>query len=794
MKYIFCLLLIAISTNTYSQNLQLRANLSYGSTSLSNIGGYTDSLDNEYALVGTYNGLDVVDVTDPANPVIRFSVTGTQSDWREVKTYRKYAYIATEGGGGLTVVDLSNLPASINQKQYTGDGVISGQLDAIHALHCDTAKGFLYLYGCSFNQGNTVFIDLQDPWNPVYAGEYVFPGSGSDIYVHDGFAMNDTLYEGHIYPGFFAVVDVTNKSNPILLATQTTPTSYTHNTWLSDDHRTLFTTDENSGSFLGAYDVSDLSNIRELSRYQTNPGSGAIVHNTHILNDYAVTSWYKEGVVIVDVARPANPIEVGRYDTYPQGSGDGFNGCWGVFPFLPSGTVVASDIDNGLFVLTPTYIRGCYLEGVVTDSITGTLLSGALVEVLVANLSRTSDASGEFRTGTAAAGSYDIQVSRPGYYTKIITGISLSNGVLTNLNIQLAPLPNYPFSGVVTDSLTGLPVTNVTVVLESNDLTYTATSNSNGLFTFPGVVLDTYTMITGKWGYQTSCKSITLVQSMPIDAILAPGYYDDFTLDFGWSVMGSSNNAWERGEPVGTYNGNNVEINPEDDVTGDCGTKCFVTDNGGAPYNANDVDNGNTILTSPVFDATIYQNPILNYYRRYLDIDGVGQPNDSMRITISNGSTSVRLETIAENDPTNGTWQFASFPLQSYITLTANMQFSVEVYDDAPGNIVEGALDEFSVTGIIITGIESPKNNSQALQVFPNPFFENFTIDIKDISGSAGGEVLLKDILGKTVFQKHISGNTTFNIGSDLSPGIYMLSWNDGKNSVVRKLIKESIR
>jgi hypothetical protein len=122
------------------------------------------------------------------------------------------------------------------------------------------------------------------------------------------------------------------------------------------------------------------------------------------------------------------------------------------------------------------------------------------------------------------------------------------------------------------------------------------------------------------------------------------------------------------------------------------------------------------------------------------------------------------------------------------------MQFSVEVYDDAPGNIVEGALDEFSVTGIIITAIEAPKNNSQAMQVFPNPFFENFTIDIKDISGSAGGEVLLKNLLGKTVFQKHISGNSTFNIGSDLSPGIYMLSWNDGKNSVVRKLIKESIR
>lgn len=193
---------------------------------------------------------------------------------RKVKTYRKYAYVTTEGGGGLTVVDLSLLPANISYQQYTGDGIISGQLSSIHALHCDTAMGFLYLYGSNIGQGHTLFLDLRDPWNPVYAGEYIFPGGGNDSYVHDGYVENDTMYEGHIYPGFFAVVDVTNKANPLLLATQTTPTAFTHNTWLSDDHKTLFTTDENNYSFLGAFDISDLSNIREISRFQTAAGTG----------------------------------------------------------------------------------------------------------------------------------------------------------------------------------------------------------------------------------------------------------------------------------------------------------------------------------------------------------------------------------------------------------------------------------------------------------------------------------------------------------------------------------------
>ena len=65
------------------------------------------------------------------------------------------------------------------------------------------------------------------------------------------------------------------------------------------------------------------------------------------------------------------------YDTYTQGSGNGFNGCWGVYPFLPSGTIVASDIDNGLFVLQPTYVRGCYLEGTITDLNSGIPIPGA---------------------------------------------------------------------------------------------------------------------------------------------------------------------------------------------------------------------------------------------------------------------------------------------------------------------------------------------------------------------------------------------------------------------------------
>ena len=107
--------------------------------------------------------------------------------------------------------------------------------------------------------------------------------------------------------------------------------------------------------------------------------------------------------MITDISHPNNPIEVGHYDTYPQGSGNGFYGCWGVYPYLPSGNILASDMQNGLFVLGPTYMHGCYLQGTVSDSVTGALLNSALIEIIGTSVSRRTDFVGNYATGIATA-------------------------------------------------------------------------------------------------------------------------------------------------------------------------------------------------------------------------------------------------------------------------------------------------------------------------------------------------------------------------------------------------------
>lgn len=777
---LLCAVFISLSTSA-QLNLTLRSTLTYNGEALSNIGGYVDSSGNEYALVGYEQGLSIVDVTNPTAPVIKFDVPGTTSIWREVKTWQNYAYVTTEGCcNGLQIVNLGYLPDSIQVKYWTGDGAIAGQLETIHALHVD--EGHVYLYGCNLFNGAGLVVDLADPWNPVYKGHT--PGT----YIHDGYVRNDTLWSAHIYDGYFSVFDVTNKSNPVLLATQQTPTQFTHNTWLNDAGTVLFTTDENTGSYLGSYDITDLSNIRELDRLQLTPGSGSVIHNTHTLNDYQVISWYKDGVAIVDVSRPDNMIVTGFYDTYPQGSGNGFNGAWGVYPYLPSGNLVVSDIDNGLIVLTPTYVRGCYLEGLVTDSVTGLPINNAIVTILGPSITKNTKLNGEYKTGLAASGTYDIQFSKSGYITKTITGVSLQNGILTNLNVQLVSnLNQITLNGQVIENGTGQPIANAVIELSGSLGDFDVTSDVNGQFSIPGFFTGNYNLTVGKWGYQTSCSSNQNITgaSNPLTITLNKGYYDDFALDFGWTVSGPSGNSWERSAPIGTVNQGNF-ANPNTDAGGDCGNLAMVTDNGGGGPWDNDVDQGSTILTSPVFDLTSYVNPQILYSRWFYNGGTTnGAPDDSMKIFLTNGSTTVLIDALGPNNSASS-WVPNIIPVSNFIQPGATMQLIINVADPGPVfNIVEGGFDLFSVEDFVSVA-ENPAATTPTLVALQNPFLNETIIRLLS-PVSAGTTLSVHTPDGKLVERLTVTtSQSQVNLGQNYPAGVYIVQLNGTSSQPIR--------
>ncbi|MCX6291717.1 MAG: choice-of-anchor B family protein [Bacteroidetes bacterium] len=416
-------------------NLTQQSLLSFPGQRVAGVWHYVDSLNHEYALVGTEHGISIVDVTNPASPNFILQVPGISNLWHEVKTWGRFAYATTEGidtngiNDGLQIIDLRYLPDSAPAHYWHGDGLIAGQLHKAHTLEMD--NGFVYINGHNiFSLGRGVIIaDLADPLNPHYVGAETLN------YCHDSFIRGDTLWTSDLNAGF-SVFDISNKSSPVFLANQATPGNFNHNAWLSDNSHTLFTTDEHNHAPLAAFDVTDLNNISLLDKYSVgqivNSNYFDEVHNVRVLNDFLVNACYGSQVTIVDASRPSNLVEVGNFPILTGLS-------WDVDPYLPSGNILATGETTGLYVLSPNYVRACFLEGVVTDSLTNFPINLVHVEIQSVSLIDSTDFTGVYQTGYHVAGSYSVRYSKPGYITKTIHGVVLSNGNLTMLNVQLVP-------------------------------------------------------------------------------------------------------------------------------------------------------------------------------------------------------------------------------------------------------------------------------------------------------------------------------------------------------------------
>lgn len=420
---------------TFAQlNMSLLALVEYDQD-LNDVWGYRSNGPDstEYALVGTRNGLSIVSLADPENPEETIFIPGQNSLWRDIKTWEDYVYVTNETGGGLLVVDMSQALDTITWYYWVPDIPNFGQLTEAHNLFIDEF-GYCYLAGTNLPNSRTVIVDVfTDPWNPQ------FVAVGPPVYAHDIYARDNIMYASEISLGRMAIYDVSNKGNITLLATQTTPASFTHNIWLSDDGTVAFTTDEIGGAPVAAYDISDLENIVELDQYRpiATLGQGVTPHNVHVWDDWLILSYYHDGGIIVDASRPHNLIEVGNFDTF---FGVGFGGAWGAYPFLPSGIVLVSDIGNGLYVLDANYVRACFLEGNVKDAFTGLAISNATIEIDSEQPNfTTSGLNGEYETGQAIPGTFEVTFSAAGYLTKVLTA-ELVNDEVTILNAELVPI------------------------------------------------------------------------------------------------------------------------------------------------------------------------------------------------------------------------------------------------------------------------------------------------------------------------------------------------------------------
>ena len=754
-------------------NMELVGQLDYEDR-VNDVWGYAAPDGTEYAFVGTQRGLSIVSLADPANPEELFFIEGSTTTWRDIKTWEETAYAVCDAcPDGLTVIDLSDLPNSA--PHFFWSDVPGEGLKSAHNIFIDEF-GYGYLAGTSEEGGQTIYIDcFSTPGMPQ------FVAFGPEPYAHDIYVRDNLMYASEIYEGAFAIYDVSDKSNSILLASQETPSAFTHNAWLSDDGNTLFTTDEKPFGSTTSYDISDYDNIQLLDRYfsEASIGEATIPHNVHVLNDYLIISHYTDGCVIVDAQRPDNLVEVGNYDTYLPDN-VGFFGDWGAYPFSPSGLILISDRQTGLYVVEPSYKRASYLEGTVTDAVTGASINNTFIEILETGRSTTSNGFGDYKTGIEEAGVFEV-LARAIFYEDQIVEATFVNGQVTILNIEMTPLEAITLEGQVNNKA-GAGIPNAVVELNSEFYEYNATADANGAFSIENFYSSDYELIGGKWGFKTNLSNRKIDgNGTEILIELEEGYEDNFLLDLGWTVSGEPDKGdWVREVPEGAFlvgNTVSVYLSPNLDVPEDEGNYCLVTGNGGE---INSVSlQGLTRIVSPTVDMTNWNNPLASFYYWFASFEGavLGSPvagEAYLDFKMYNGKDTVLIERFDSNPIEFPEWKEETFKILDYISLSSEMEFIFEATGVRLQDFDEAAVDFFRTW-------DSNPDGSQNLHLvsdftaWPNPFIDNFTIRY-DIGALANAELIIYDMLGKKIWSdKLLTTRGTIELGAGFAPGAYFV-------------------
>ena len=371
-------ILLVLSNSLFSQISQNMKKLAERDellgTFYNDVWGYTAPNGNEYAIIGSRRSVGFYDVTDCSNPELVFEYVDGLDDnniWRDFKTYQNVAYgSADTGAEGLEIFNLADIN-NITVTQNTSHFIKA------HNLYVDTANARLYVAGAqdeTFAYNNWMIIyDISSPLNPVLLKKIRLNTIGGlsgyeNLYMHDVFVEDNIAYVSQGYAGFF-VWDCTDTENITYLGHLDDGSQYNHSNWkhphFTGDTSYFYVAEElpagapikvlrviNNGStasvtlrkrFKDPLDAPTHTNVRP--------------HNPFVNDNGLYISYYLDGIQVYDVTTPEKPYRAAYYDTYIDNNGDGyamdngFNGAWGVYPFLSSGCILAADITYGLVTL-----------------------------------------------------------------------------------------------------------------------------------------------------------------------------------------------------------------------------------------------------------------------------------------------------------------------------------------------------------------------------------------------------------------------------------------------------------
>jgi hypothetical protein len=449
------------------------------------------------------------------------------------------------------------------------------------------------------------------------------------------------------------ILDVTNKAAITTVATVGyTSNAFSHQVWLTPDQRHAYLNDELDEDTFGfntrtrIFDVSNPAAPVFLGHFSS--GLPSIDHNLFVTADKIFESNYRSGLRVFDNTVPTAPTAFGFFDTYEADDLAEFNGLWHNYPYFPSGTVIGSDLEKGLFVWRVGAAKLTFA------------FPGGLPEFIGPGGGTVDFEVDENAPGDLQPGTVEFSYSTGGAFTSV-------SATPLGGNLYRATLPAAPC---------GAQLQYFVSAMSSDDVTWTDPPAG-----------------------PTQVHLAVAAYGEIVD------YTEDFEANNGWLVnvaadltgfTTATTGTWVRSNPVGTA------AQPEDDHTANPATQCFVTANGavGGGLGDADIDGGATSLRSPVIDASGLSDPYVSYWRWYSNSAGAGPGEDTMTVHISNngGSSWVLLETVGPTGPdVLGGWIQHSARIADFVAPTNNMRLRFRASDLVNGSIVEAAVDDIQI-------------------------------------------------------------------------------------------------
>jgi len=642
-----------------SYNMQLLSFLPYDENCSDITGFYQDG--REFAVVGLQNAASFVDITDPYNPFEIGRIEGSNSIWRDLKYWNRHVYIGTEANDGIKIVSVDD-PDNLTLVNTIND------VDNSHNIHVDL-DGFLYIVGA--DEHDVWIYSLNDPSNPELVGTW------SQEYCHDIEVYNNKLYCAAIYSGNFYIVDVEDKTNPFTIASHFTGIDgiSTHDVAVTEDENYLFTGDENLGGHIKVWNISDYDNINLVDEYQTPNGAEHTSHNLYVRpnTNHLIISYYADGTRILDISDPENLQEVAYYD---MSDVEGlYVSNWGVYAYLPSGNIISSDIEQGLFVLE--------LGGV-------SILHNDVLDVDI-------DEEGPYVNFTAEVVTFD------GYVEDVTLHYTLDNITWNDTNMLYDGLDGSNYSSVLTFDQSGVII----------NYYITATNNLDQSSRYP----------------QNNDENVMFVYG-DLENIINESFESEST----WYVESDATSGiWELGIPNPTFE-NGYPAQTGEDTTTD-GESCWITGNAAGENNPgqDDVDGGITSLYSDIYDLSSFTDVLLTYNRWYTNNLGNSPGTDLWNVQVSDGVSWIDLE---NTNLSNNNWVEQRFVLSEYIELGSTVQFKFSASDlsypgdsGSGGSLVEAAIDDFLLEAVSFESIQGDINLDGQLDVLDIVNMVNLILD-----------------------------------------------------------------